>query len=75
MVILELFKQEVNMEKSIKPCDICQGECMVKTVYDPGKKYGVVCQRCGNESAVKRSPAAAIKAHNKTGYRVHKVLL
>lgn len=63
------------MEKTIKPCEICQGNCLVKTVYEPGKKYGVVCDSCGNESEVKRTRSAAINAHNKTGYRVHKVFL
>jgi|GEM_PF-2206933 len=63
------------MENTIKPCEICQGDCLVKTVYEPGKKYGVVCDSCGNESEVKRTRSAAINAHNKTGYRVHKVFL
>ncbi|TYC86362.1 hypothetical protein FXB42_06640 [Acetobacterium wieringae] len=63
------------MEKPIKPCEICQGDCIVKTVYEPGKKYGVACQHCGNESELKSTRSAAINAHNKTSYRVHKVLL
>lgn len=63
------------MEKPIKPCEICQGDCLVNTVYEPGKKYGVVCQSCGNESEVKSTRNAAINVHNKTGYRVHKVFL
>lgn len=63
------------MEKPIKPCVLCQGECNVITVYEPRKKYGVVCSHCGNESELKSTPNAAITIHNKTGYRVHKVLL
>lgn len=63
------------MEKPIKPCVLCQGECTVKTVYEPRKKHGVVCNHCGNESDLKSTRNAAINAHNKTGYRVHKVLL
>ncbi|MGV8907119.1 MAG: hypothetical protein ACOH15_11030 [Acetobacterium sp.] len=62
------------MEKPIKPCAICNGVCQVKTVYDPGKKYGVVCMSCGNESLIKANRPAAINAHNKIGYRVHKTL-
>ena len=61
------------MEKPIKPCEICQGDCQIKVVYEPGKKYGVACNSCGNESEVKSTRSAAINAHNKTGYRVHKV--
>ena len=63
------------MEKPIKPCVICWGECLVVEQDEPGKKYGVVCNSCGNESELKRTRNAAINAHNKTGYRVHKVLL
>ena len=63
------------MEKPIKPCELCQGDCIVKTVYEPGKKYGVVCNSCGNESEAKTTRNAAINTHNKTGYRVNKVFL
>ena len=61
------------MEKPIKPCEICQGECLVVELDQPGKKYRVVCSSCGNESELKRTRNAAINAHNKTVYRVHKV--
>ena len=63
------------MEKPIKLCPICQGECRLVELDEPVKKYGVVCNSCGNESERKRTRNAAINAHNKTGYRVHKVLL
>ena len=63
------------MEKPIKACVICQGECRVVEADEPGKKYGVVCSSCGNESEVKSTRNAAINAHNKTGYRVRKLLL
>lgn len=61
------------MEKPIKPCLICQGDCLIVELDQSGKKYGVVCSSCGNESELKSTRTAAINAHNKTGYRVHKV--
>lgn len=60
------------MEKPIKRCPLCDGDCRVTGA---GKKYAVLCTRCGNESPTKTTRPAAINSHNKTGYRLHKQLL
>lgn len=60
------------MEKAIKPCPLCDSVCQLS---GGARKYAVVCTSCGNESATKTTPAAAINSHNKTSYRLHKQLL
>lgn len=62
------------MEKVLKECELCKGRCVVGRVFEPGKKYRVMCTNCGNESEIKTTRSAAINAHNKTSYRIHKTL-
>lgn len=60
------------MDKPIKPCPICAGACRVS---GGGKKFAVICTRCGNESPTKSTRPAAINSHNHSGFRLHKQLL
>ena len=60
------------MEKPIKPCPICAGACRIS---GGGKKYAVICTRCGNESPTRSTRPAAINSHNHSGFRLHKQLL
>lgn len=60
------------MDKPIKQCPLCDGDCRVT---GSGKKHAVICIVCGNESPTKTTRTAAINCHNNTGYRLHKQLL